>query len=101
MAYLNLSAIEAVNFGGRECMPKIDAETKLRLSQIKKYDENDLKLLASAFPEDEKYVLEFLGRMATIDIETLHAYLIGGPTMVERMMKGLDKRLDGITEAQK
>ena len=101
MAYLNLSAIEPVNFGGKECTPKIDAETKLRLSQIKNYNKKDCEVLASAFPDDEDYVLEFLSRMATIDIQTLHAYLIGGPTMVETMLNSVEKRLDSAMEGEK
>lgn len=101
MAYLNLQAIEPVNFGGKECTPKIDAETKLRLSQIKEYNEKDCKVLASAFPDDEDYVLEFLGKMATIDIQTLHAYLIGGPTMVESMLKSVDRELENAIGGKK
>lgn len=101
MAYLNLQAIEPVNFGGRECTPKIDAETKLRLSQIKNYNKKDCEVLASAFPDDEDYVFEFLGRMATVDIQTLHAYLLGGPTMVESVLKNVEKRLDSAMEGAK
>ena len=101
MAYLNLQAIEPVNFGGRECTPKIDAETKLRLSQIKNYNKKDCEVLASVFPDDEDYVFEFLGRMATVDIQTLHAYLLGGPTMVESVLKNVEKRLDSAMEGAK
>lgn len=94
MAYLNLNAIEPVGFGSKECAPRIDAETKMRLSAIKTYDEQALAVLASAFPEDEEYVKEFLGRMATIDVETLHAYLLGGPTMVERMWEKIKNEIE-------
>ena len=83
MAYLNLNAIEPVNFGGRDCVPRIDTETKMRLSQIKNYDAKAQEVLASAFPDDEEYVKEFISRMATVDVQVLHAYLLGGPTMVE------------------
>lgn len=83
MAYLNLSAIEPVNFGGKECTPRINTETKMRLSAIKEYDKKAQEALASAFPDDEEYVKEFLSRMATVDMQVLHAYLLGGPTMVE------------------
>lgn len=83
MAYLNLNTLEPVNFGGKECTPQINAETKLRLSQITKYDTATNAVLASAFPDDEEYVKDFLGNMTVIDVQILHAYLMGGPTMVE------------------
>lgn len=98
MAYLNLNAIEPVNFGGRECTPKIDTETKMRLSLIKEYDEKAQTTLASAFPDDEEYVKEFLSRMATVDMQVLHAYLIGGPTMVEAIQNKVKK---AVEEAEK
>lgn len=100
MAYLNLSTIEPVNFGGRECVPEIDAELKLRLSQINKFDDKAYKVIASAFPNDEKYVLDFMKRMATIDIQKLQVYLIGGPTMVEAMLEAMSsttqKKMDTV-----
>lgn len=83
MAYLSLNTLEAVDFGGKECMPQLDAETKLRLSQIKNYDNKAIESLASAFPDDEDYVRSFLHNMTRIDIQLLHAYLLGGATMVE------------------
>lgn len=93
MAYLNLNTLEPVNFGGRECTPDINTETKMRLSGIKKYDESVYPILASAFPDDESYVKEFLGKMTTVDIEILHAYLIGGPTMVESIKEQMSSAL--------
>lgn len=95
MAYLNLNALEPVNFGGRECTPDINTETKMRLSGIKKYDESVYPILASAFPNDEEYVEEFLGKMTTVDIEILHAYLMGGPTMVESIKQQINTAMGG------
>lgn len=95
MAYLNLNTLEAVNFGGKECMPEINAETKMRLSQLKKYDEASYAILAAAFPADEDYVKEFLPKMTTIDLEILHAYLMGGPTMVESIRRQMDGAFGG------
>lgn len=94
MAYLNLNAIEPVDFGGRECTPKIDTETKMRLSLIEKYDEEAQAVLASTFPDDEEYVKEFLSRMATVDMQTLHAYLLGGQTMVEAVQNKIKNALE-------
>lgn len=95
MAYLNLNSLEAVNFGGKECMPDINTETKMRLSQLKKYDEASYAILAGAFPADEDYVKEFLPKMTTIDLEILHAYLMGGPTMVESIRRQMDGAFGG------
>lgn len=98
MAYLNLNALEPVNFGGRECTPDINTEMKMRLSDIKKYDEAAFTTLAAAFPNDEEYVKDFLPKMTTVDVEILHAYLVGGPTMVESIKNQLGNALN--TEAK-
>ena len=98
MAYLNLNAIEPVDFGGRECTPRIDTETKMRLSLIKKYDKSAQEALTSAFPDDEEYVKDFVSRMATMDMQMLHAYLLGGPTMVEAIQ---NKIKNVVEEAEK
>lgn len=101
MAYLSLSTLEPVDFGGKECAPSLDAETKLRLSQIQKYDGKAIEALASAFPDDEEYVKEFLGNMATIDIQILHAYLLGGQTMVESIRGQLSNVMDSVAKEDK
>ena len=98
MAYMNLSKIEPVNFGGRECTPIINTETKMRLSQIKNYDESSIAILASAFPNDEAYVKEFLYKMSTVEIEMLHAYLVGGPTMVEMIKEKIAGTMNSVEE---
>lgn len=101
MAYLSLNALEPVDFGGRECMPKVDAETKLRLSQIKDYNSKSIDVLAMAFPDDEEYVKEFLAEMTTIDIQLLHAYLLGGPTMVEAIRQQLGNAMSNAIKESK
>lgn len=102
MAYLNLNKmVEPVDFGGKECMPKIDAETKLRLSQIKNYDETSILVLASAFPDDESYVRDFLKDMSMLEIQELHAYLIGGARMVEILREQFKKAFDSAMGGEK
>lgn len=102
MAYLNFNGIEPVNFGGKECTPEINAELKLRLSQIKNYDEKDIKILAEAFPKNEQYVKDFMTKkMSKLDIQTLHAYLVGGQTMVETVMRNVDKTIENALEDNK
>lgn len=92
---LSFNGIEPVNFGGKDCTPRINTELRLRLTDLKQYNEEADEVLASAFPNDESYVLSFLrDKMTILDKQTLHAYLIGGPSMVEALkdqMKGAMK----------
>lgn len=93
---LSFNGIEPVTFGGRECKPVINTELKLRLAQIKEYNEEADEIFASVFPDDEKYVLKFLQeKMTTLDKQTLHAYLIGGEAMVARIMGSIDESIKG------
>lgn len=87
---LSFSGLQPVEFGGKDCTPKIDTELKLRLSQIKTYTESDDDVLALAFPEDETYVKDFLkNKMTVLEKQTLHAYLLGGMTAVNTLMDGI------------
>lgn len=90
---LRLNGIEPVVIKGRQCVPFIDAETKLRLQMIKAYDAKDDKILASVFPEDEEYVLKYLTEAPVIEKEILHAYLVGGEKAVETVMDGFNKKI--------
>lgn len=94
MAYLNVNSLEDVNFGGKECQPVITAEIRLRLSHIKSFDDDADGILASAFPKDEEYVKAFLQKMPLIEKQILHAYLIGGPSMVEVVQKEIKKIME-------
>ena len=87
---LSFNGLEPVEFGGKECAPKLDTELKMRLSQIKTYTEADDDVLASAFPDDEAYVKSFLkDKMTVLEKQTLHAYLLGGMTAVDTLMDGI------------
>lgn len=92
---LSFNGLEPVRFGGRDCTPRITTEIKLRLEQIKAYDDNADDVLASAFPDDENYVRDFLkNKMTAMDKERLHAYLYGGETLLNTL-------LDGVKEVMK
>lgn len=94
---LSFNGVEPVSFGGKECTPKINTELKMRLSEIKEYDSAADIVLASVFPDDEAYVLKFLQeKMTTLDKQILHAYLIGGDTMVSKLMGSIDDTLKGV-----
>lgn len=78
---LSFNGLQPVDFGGRNCEPKINAELQLRLGNIRNFNEEADDVLASAFPNDYDYVRDFLrNRMTTIEKETLQVYLIGGDT---------------------
>ena len=93
---LTLHGIEPVEIKGKACVPKIDAETKLRLAEIKTYDKAADLVLASAFPDDEAYVREFLETAPVIEKEILHAYLVGGEQAVSSIMNGFNDNMKEI-----
>ena len=83
---LTFNGLQPVRFGGRDCEPKIDAETQLRLQNLKGYGPETDEVLASAFPGNEIYVKEFLQtKMTTFEKEELHAYLLGGESMLRNL----------------
>lgn len=91
---LSFNGLEPVTFGGKDCTPRINTELKMRLSQIKDYNEETDEVLASAFPDDEIYVRDFLkNKMTTFEKQTLHMYLFGGESMVNKVMNQLDDAL--------
>lgn len=105
MAY-KLTKIEPVAFGEKEIEPELDAEKKLRLGRIqytggadaeKKADE----IIASCFPNDEAFVLEYLAKCTAADKSRLATYLIGGEETVkaveEAYKKGIAERMKGAS----
>lgn len=93
---LSLNGVEPVGFKGKKCVPKINTELKMRLQNIKEYNEATDSILASAFPDDEEYVKAFLSSESTtlLEKEILHAYLMGGDTMVGAIMGQLGKAME-------
>lgn len=90
---LEFHGIQPVNFGGKDCTPEINTETKLRLNQIERYDNETDETLASAFPKDEAYVKKFLhNQMTAFEKQKLHAYLTGGMDLVDKVEKEIEQR---------
>lgn len=80
---LKFAGIEPVEFGGKICIPKIDADKRLRLSQLKFGTEAENakanKVIASCFPDDEEFVEDFLtNQIGDSDRQVLALYLRGG-----------------------
>ena len=101
MAFKN-SQIEPVEFGDKKCAPELDAERKLRLQRIqfstaeleKKADE----IIASCFPDDEAFVLDYLAKCPVTAKSRLATYLIGGEETVKAIEKAYQ---ENIAEAMK
>jgi len=94
---LHFNGLEPIDFKGKLCEPKIDAEKKLRLAnakfetteQIREADE----ILASCFDEDfaKTFIRE---KLSTDDKVVLRTYLVSGETGLNR----LSKASDGVIE---
>ena len=102
---LSLNGLEPIEFKGKACRPVINAELKLRLTQITNYGESADSVLASAFPDDEDYVRDFLRNAPTIEKEILHAYLVGGESAAKAVIDGLEggvkKAIDNAMKGEK
>lgn len=95
---LTLNGIEPVEIKGVICTPKIDTETRLRLSEIKSYDKSTDLLLASAFPENEDHVRAYLETAPVIEKEILHAYLVGGEQATKAILSGFEDNMKKIMD---
>lgn len=94
---LHFNGLEPIDFKGHMCEPKLDAEKKLRLANIKfdtveQISEAD-DVLASCF--DDEFAKTFIKeKLSTDDKMVLKAYLTGGETGLNR----LSKATDGVVE---
>lgn len=85
---LHFNGLEPIDFKGKLCEPKVDAEKKLRLQNAKFDTEANIRtaddILASCFDED--YAKDFIReKLSTDDKILLRTYLVGGETAVNRM----------------
>ena len=94
---LHFNGLEPVDFKGHLCEPKMDAEKKLRLSNIKMETEEEIKeadnLLASCFDED--FAKKFIKTKLSVDDKiVLKTYLTGGETGLNRLSKATDEAIE-------
>lgn len=85
---LHFNGLEPIDFKGKLCEPKVDAEKKLRLQNAKFDTEANIRtaddILASCFDGD--YAKDFIrDKLSTDDKILLRTYLVGGETAVNRM----------------
>lgn len=103
---LKIAAIEPVEFGDRKCFPKLNADKRLRLAQIKQDTEQARakanQVIASCFPDDEDFVLDFLeNQISENDRQILTLYLRGGQTALDAYNKAYDEMMqDAISNAK-
>ena len=94
---LHFNGLEPIDFKGHMCEPKLDAEKKLRLANIKfdtveQISEAD-DVLDSCF--DDEFAKTFIKeKLSNDDKMVLKTYLIGGETGLNR----LSKATDGVVE---
>ena len=85
---LHFNGLEPIDFKGKLCEPKLDAEKKLRLSNIKFETEEQIReaddILASCF--DEEYAKNFIrNKLSNDDKIVLRTYLCNGETGLNRL----------------
>lgn len=94
---LHFNGLEPIDFKGHLCEPKIDAEKKLRLANIKFDTTEQIKeadeILASCF--DDEFAKDFIkNKLSSDDKMVLKTYLVSGETGLNR----LSKATDGVVE---
>ena len=85
---LHFNGLEPIDFKGKLCEPKLDAEKKLRLSNIKFETEEQIReaddILASCF--DDEYAKNFIrNKLSNDDKIVLRTYLCNGETGLNRL----------------
>lgn len=94
---LHFNGLEPIDFKGHMCEPKLDAEKKLRLSNIKFETAEQVshanEVLASCF-EDE-FARDFIReKLSNDDKMVLKTYLLGGETGLNRLSKATDGAIE-------
>lgn len=95
---LKFAGIEPVEFGTRSCTPRIDADKRLRLSQLKFNTQTEITkangVIASCFPDDEEFVADFLNnQIGDTDRQVLALYLRGGQAALDAYQKAIDEMM--------
>ncbi len=98
---LHFNGLEPIDFKGHLCEPKIDAEKKLRLANIKFDTAEQVReadeILASCFDDD--YAKNFIrDKLSTDDKVVLKAYLVGGETGLNRLSQATEGAVEKYIE---
>ncbi len=100
---LKIAGIEPVELGDRQCKPRLDADKRLRLREIKldtkSSTEKAIEVIASCFPDDEDFVANFLKNEAgPTDLQLIALYLQGGQQALDSYQRILDKLMAEATQ---
>lgn len=94
---LHFNGLEPIDFKGKLCEPKIDAEKKLRLQNTsfetteKAMQADDV--LASCFEDD--YAKDFIRtKLSVADKQVLKTYLVGGETGLNNLSRATDGAIE-------
>lgn len=98
---LHFNGLEPIDFKGHQCEPKIDAEKKLRLANIKFDTAEQTReaddILASCFDDD--FAKSFIrDKLSTDDKVVLKTYLVGGETGLNRLSQATDGAVEKYIE---
>ena len=94
---LHFNGLEPIDFKGHMCEPKIDAEKKLRLTNINFDTAENARvaddILASCFEED--FAKSFIREKLSVDDKVvLKTYLTNGETGLNRLSKATDGAIE-------
>ena len=94
---LHFNGIEPIDFGGKQCEVKMDAEKRLRLSATRFDTEENVRnadeVLASCFEDD--YAKEFIRTKLSVDDKVvIRTYLLSGETGLNRLSRATDDAVE-------
>lgn len=98
---LHFNGLEPIDFKGHQCEPKIDAEKKLRLANIKFDTAEQTReaddILASCFDDDfaKTFIRE---KLSADDKVVLKTYLVGGETGLNRLSQATEGAVEKYIE---
>ena len=98
---LHFNGLEPIDFKGHQCEPKIDAEKKLRLANIKFDTAEQTReaddILASCFDDDfaKTFIRE---KLSADDKVALKTYLVGGETGLNRLSQATEGAVEKYIE---
>lgn len=92
-----VSTKSSVEFNGKEFIPEVTTELRIRIGEISFQTEEDSKkadkVLSECFPGNENEVLALLPKVSIYEKQLLRAYLVGGDRAVEAIEHELIRQL--------
>ena len=97
---LELKTIQPVTIDGEKCCPVVNPESRLRLSDIK-FDNQDnieagIKVILDCFPDKKSYLAKKLPDMTPFDLQQLQAYLLAGDSGLKMINEAVEKAMGSV-----